>query len=149
MAEESGRGVALAILGIVAVIAIVGLVLLFSGAKKTAQVSAGLDKVYGGALKDVEYPYLEGRTIGGGAATTPEGVRIAEEEKAYADGVPYRTFNRVPDMIPTPQTSCGEGFFPVSAQSKERFESATALKCSDYVAALDSYCCPVPQVQTR
>src|SRR3989338_11647504 len=106
MAEENGRGVALAILGIVAVIAIVGLVLLFSGAKKTAQVAQGLDKEYGGSLKDVEYPYLEGRSVGG-SPVTPEGVVRSDEQKAYAEGVPYRTFSRVPDMIPSPQTTCG------------------------------------------
>ncbi len=39
MAEE-GKGLALAILGIVAVIAIVGLVLLFTSAKATGKVSA-------------------------------------------------------------------------------------------------------------
>ena len=45
MAEE-GKGVALAILGVVAVIAVVGLVLLFTGA--TAKVSMPFQKVYGG-----------------------------------------------------------------------------------------------------
>ena len=149
MAEESGRGVALAILGIVAVIAIVGLVLLFSGAKKTAQVSTGLDKVYGGALKGEEWPYLEARTIGGGARVTPEGVPLAEEAAAYAEGVPYRTFSRVQDQIPTPQTTCGAGFFEVPVQSKQRVEASTGLKCSDYVAGIDSYCCPVPNVATK
>ena len=149
MAEERGRGVALAILGIVAVIAIVGLVLLFSGAKKTAQVASGLDKEYGGALKGVEYPYLEGRTVKGGVGATPEGVLVSDEEKAYAEGVPYRTFSRVQDQIPTPQTTCGEGFFEVSVQSKERVESQTGMKCSEYVAALDAYCCPVPEMKTK
>ena len=149
MAEESGRGVALAILGIVAVIAIVGLVLLFSGAKKTAQVATGLDKVYGGALKGVEYPYLESRTVRGGVAATPEGVPVSDEQKAYSEGVPYRTFSRVVDQIPTPQTTCGEGFFEVPVQSKERVEASTGLKCSDYVAAIDAYCCPTPTFRNR
>lgn len=149
MAEESGRGVALAILGIVAVIAIVGLVLLFSGAKKTAQVAQGLDKVYGGALKGEEYPYLEGRTVGGGARVTPEGVPFAEEATAYAEGVPYRTYSRVPDQIPATQTTCGANFFEVPVQSKQRVEASTGLKCSDYVAAIDSYCCPVPKIETK
>lgn len=148
MAEENGRGVALAILGIVAVIAIVGLVLLFSGAKKTAQVATGLDKEYGGSLKDVEYPYLEGRSVGG-SPVTPEGVRRSDEQKAYAEGVPYRTFSRVPDQIPTPQTTCGEGFFEVAVQSKDRVEATTNIKCSDYVAAIDAYCCPIPAVRTK
>ncbi len=149
MAEESGRGVALAILGIVAVIAIVGLVLLFSGAKKTAQVATGLDKEYGGAMKGVEYPYLEGRTVKGGVGATPEGVVVSDEQKAYAEGVPYRTFSRVQDQIPTPQTTCGDGFFEVSVQSKDRVEASTGAKCSEYVAALDAYCCPLPNFNNK
>jgi hypothetical protein len=47
MAEE-GKGVALAILGIVAVIAVVGLVLLFTGATGKVASSYGDAKVYGG-----------------------------------------------------------------------------------------------------
>ena len=45
MAEE-GKGIALAILGVVAVIAVVGLILLFTGA--TGQVVFQQDKLYGG-----------------------------------------------------------------------------------------------------
>src|SRR3989344_7563193 len=100
MAEENGRGVALAILGIVAVIAIVGLILLFSGAKKTGQVVFAGDKLYGGSLSDVEYPYLENRPVKG-VPVTPEGIEVADEETAYAEAVPYRTYSRVPDKIPT------------------------------------------------
>lgn len=47
MAEE-GKGVALAILGIVAVIAVVGLILLFTGATGKVVSSGGGAKVYGG-----------------------------------------------------------------------------------------------------
>ena len=47
MAEE-GKGVALAILGIVAVIAVVGLILLFTGATGQVTASGGSAKVYGG-----------------------------------------------------------------------------------------------------
>ncbi len=47
MAEE-GKGVALAILGIVAVIAVVGLVLLFKGATAKVAYTTGGAKVYGG-----------------------------------------------------------------------------------------------------
>ncbi len=56
MANEH-KGVALVILGIVAVIAIVGLVLLFTG--KTATGNG----VYGGALKQISYPYWTGRGV--------------------------------------------------------------------------------------
>ncbi len=146
MAEESGRGVALAILGIVAVIAIVGLVLLFTGAKKTGQVVLVGDKVYGGALKDVEYPYLEGRPAKG-VPVTPEGIEVADEQTAYAEGVPYRTYGRVPDQIPTVQTTCGEGSFEVSVNFLRQFKDTYPdAQCSDYVASLDAYCCKVPQL---
>jgi hypothetical protein len=47
MAEE-GRGITLAILGIVAVIAVVGLVLLFTGATARVASPTGGAKIYGG-----------------------------------------------------------------------------------------------------
>ncbi len=47
--EDSGRGVALAILGIVAVIAVVGLVLLFTGGK-SATGKAGDEQSYAASL---------------------------------------------------------------------------------------------------
>ncbi len=50
MADEH-KGIALVILGIVAVIAIVGLVLMFVGGK-----SATGEGIYGGAIKQVQYP---------------------------------------------------------------------------------------------
>ncbi len=56
MADEH-KGIALVILGIVAVIAIVGLVLLFTGKTTTGQ------GVYGGALKNDPYPYWTDRGV--------------------------------------------------------------------------------------
>jgi hypothetical protein len=52
------KGIALVILGIVAVIAIVGLVLLFTQTKGPTG-----EGVYGGALKKVAYPYWTGRGV--------------------------------------------------------------------------------------
>ncbi len=77
MAEE-GKGVAMAILGIVAVIAVVGLVLLFTGA--TGKVSAPYQKLYGGVNYGEQYPYLVDRTAGGffNTAGTPDSI-IYEE----------------------------------------------------------------------
>ena len=57
MADEH-KGIALVILGIVAVIAVVGLVLLFVQSK-----DATGQGVYGGALKQVQYPYWTGRGV--------------------------------------------------------------------------------------
>lgn len=58
MAEQNSKGIALVILGIVAIIAIVGLVLLFTGAKKsTGEFVVPVAKEYGGAIKGVASPY--------------------------------------------------------------------------------------------
>lgn len=57
MAEESGKGIALVILGIVAVIAVVGLVLLFTGARKAVgEFAVPGVKEYGGAIKGIWDP---------------------------------------------------------------------------------------------
>ena len=73
MAEESGKGVALVILGIVAIIAIVGLVLLFTGARKAATGDFALPaaKEYGGAIRGVMDPYS--RAFSGRAMDYPSG----------------------------------------------------------------------------
>jgi hypothetical protein len=62
VAEESGKGIALVILGIVAIIAIVGLVLLFTGAKKAAvgEFAVPAAKEYGGAIRGIYDPYARG-----------------------------------------------------------------------------------------
>ncbi|MBW3018576.1 hypothetical protein KY329_00115 [Candidatus Woesearchaeota archaeon] len=58
MTEQNSKGIALVILGIVAIIAIVGLVLLFTGAKKsTGEFVVPVAKEYGGAIKGVASPY--------------------------------------------------------------------------------------------
>lgn len=58
MAEESGKGIALVILGIVAIIAVVGLVLLFTGARKAVgEFAVPGVKEYGGAIKGIYDPY--------------------------------------------------------------------------------------------
>lgn len=72
MAEESGKGVALVILGIVAIIAIVGLVLLFTGARKAAgEFAVPSVKEYGGAIQGVQDPYS--RAFSGRAMEYPSG----------------------------------------------------------------------------
>jgi len=58
MVEDTSKGIALVILGIVAIIAIVGLVLLFTGAKKAAgEFAVVAPKEYGGAIQGVALPY--------------------------------------------------------------------------------------------
>ncbi|MBW2970013.1 hypothetical protein KY319_02720 [Candidatus Woesearchaeota archaeon] len=74
MVEESGKGIALVILGIVAIIAIVGLVLLFTGARKAAvgEFVVPAAKEYGGAIKGIVDPYA--RAFSGRAYEYPSGV---------------------------------------------------------------------------
>jgi len=68
MADE-GKGIALTILGIVAVIAVVGLVLLFTGAG-TANVSEPRIAVYGGPVQErLGLPVVESRALSGGPRT--------------------------------------------------------------------------------
>jgi len=76
VAEESGKGIALVILGIVAIIAIVGLVLLFTGARKaaTGEFVVTAPKEYGGAIKGVYDPYS--RAFAGRAYQFPTGPQI-------------------------------------------------------------------------
>jgi hypothetical protein len=119
MAEE-GKGVALAILGIVAVIAVVGLILLFTGA--TGNASMGISKTYGGVNRYEDFPYLVDRTTGGMASTAgnpdaiyyPEGFYDSEsapmiQQQAdagfYGETVGYqsRTQNRQPYYVPSGQ----------------------------------------------
>ena len=59
MAEQNSKGIALVILGIVAIIAIVGLVLLFTGARKaaTGEFYVPTAKEYGGAVRGLADPY--------------------------------------------------------------------------------------------
>jgi hypothetical protein len=123
MAEE-GKGIALAILGIVAVIAVVGLVLLFRGA--TGQFAAQ-GKVYGGALRGEEFPYLDDRGTGGFPSTAgspdaiyyPEGfpgseaagaIETQDEAGFYGETIANEreTYGRQPYYVPSGQM-CAAG----------------------------------------
>ena len=81
MAEESGKGIALVILGIVAIIAIVGLVLLFTGARKAAvgEFAVPAAKEYGGAVRGVADP--ESRAFAGRSYEFPSGADGASGER--------------------------------------------------------------------
>ena len=116
MAEESGKGIALVILGIVAIIAIVGLVLLFTGARKAAgEFAVPAAREYGGAIKGITYPYARsfpGRAIetrakyedvaaqsikkGGTVATYGDVNKYREESQAFS-------WNRAGGEVPATQ----------------------------------------------
>ncbi|MEM2916369.1 MAG: hypothetical protein QXT19_03380 [Candidatus Woesearchaeota archaeon] len=118
---EEGRGVALAILGIVAVIAVVGLVLLFTGAAGNV-VHPGIAKVYGGVNYGEEFPYLVQRSQGGypqtagvpdatyypqGFYTESQGVALQQDAPFYGTSASgtraYTSFQRQPYFVPSGQ----------------------------------------------
>jgi len=139
MAEE-GKGVALAILGVVAVIAVVGLVLLFAGA--TGKVSAPYQKLYGGVHYGEQYPYLSDRTTGGMANTAgvpdaiyypagfytekPVPVELQEDAGYYGETIAGERLssNRQGHFVPSGQNdpcgSCPQGTYciPDSSQAE-------------------------------
>lgn len=118
----------MAILGVVAVIAVVGLVLLFTGA--TGKVTAPYQKVYGGVHYGEEFPYLSSRSTGGYASTpgavdavyyplgfyTEEpGVELQQTAEKYGQSVrgtdSFTTHNRQPYYTPSGQI-CAYGDTP-------------------------------------
>lgn len=90
MTEQNSKGIALVILGIVAIIAIVGLVLLFTGAKKsTGEFVVPVAKEYGGAIKGVSYPYdraFVGRSFEWDASGINEELSGRGENPGYTSG---------------------------------------------------------------
>src|SRR5574341_1000895 len=121
MADEH-KGIALVILGIVAILAVVGLVLLF-----TQNKSATGQGIYGGAIKGVEYPYWVGRGVPRNLA--PQGP--GQENPAWIPGTTYgndmhTNWNwegapkRSPIVdIPSPMIKCGQNCFLTSIQPEE------------------------------
>ena len=121
MVEESGKGIALVILGIVAIIAIVGLVLLFTGAKKAAvgEFVVSAPKEYGGAIRGVmdpnarafsgrayEYPSgmvepFEGQSEGRAGAWRASYGDIAAREIGSENAQLTATYNRQRESIPS------------------------------------------------
>lgn len=129
MAEE-GKGIAMAILGIVAVIAVVGLVLLFTGA--TGKFSASFPKVYGGVHAGEEFPYLTDRSAGGYPQTAgvpdaiyyppgyytekPVGIELQQDAPFYGSSPSgtdaYTTYNRQPYYVPSGQDCWDDSGMP-------------------------------------
>lgn len=126
------------IIAIFGFIAIFSLIILFSDSQNTVSV------VKDRAVKDAFLPYLDGRTLDG-VKTTPEGIPVFDEERAYLEGVPFRSYSRVPDMIPTLFTSCGELLLESSLRIKKDIEMSVHKNSTcPYVPELMEYCCPLP-----
>lgn len=150
--NESGRAIALVILGIVAVIAIVGLVLLFTGAKNeaTGEFAVPAPKTYGGAIKHVQFPYSrefvgkaaypagkDDYNSGAGAEYSASGVppeNVGIGSVIGNTNQPYSTYKRQKDQISTLlMGSCSlltNGEYPVqSSWNAAQAAMAKGLKC--------------------
>jgi hypothetical protein len=128
MADQKSIGIA--ILGIAAVLAIIGLVLMFTTAIKSGAFSATLPKVYGGAIKDDPYPYLSDRTVSG----------VGGDQYAAQDNPQYMYYERGVRQIPSIQTACGKGEAQVSYNQMLGYETRD-VECRPFAGG--GYCCPV------
>ncbi len=135
MADQKSIGIA--ILGIAAVLAIIGLVLMFTTAIQSGAFSATLPKIYGGAIKNVDYPYLEGRHAAG----------VGGDEYTASESNPqHMYYERGIRQIPSEYTACGEGYARVSYTQmlgiKQRLNAYNSdAKCFDHDT--NTYCCPI------
>ncbi|MBD3361901.1 hypothetical protein GF358_03870 [Candidatus Woesearchaeota archaeon] len=128
MADQKSIGIA--ILGIAAVLAIIGLVLMFSTAMKSGAYSVSLPKIYGGAIKDVDYPMLQDRHAAG----------VGGDEYYAQDNPQYMYYERGVRQIPTLQTTCPENFARASYTKMLGYKQRGA-KCFEHSAS--AYCCQV------
>jgi hypothetical protein len=148
-----GRGVALAILGIVALIAVVGLVMLFSG-RMTAKVVAGdpiygVDKLYGRppgqqAIGSTDNPY-SGSWVKGSYAPGAGGVMYGENIQP----VKVIAGSQADYRVPAEQTkTCPRGLDYFGARQ------AMSLDDDEYGTCVDAFdgrglCCDVSGLQVR
>ncbi len=157
---SEGRGVALAILGIVALIAVVGLILLFSG-KLTGQVT--LPVAYG------DYGIPSPKTYGGwdnAQLLSPRGAVVAQEamtgggasypnEGSWVKGVPY-TPEGIPVAViggsqatyrqPTRLTTCAPGLARLGVRQMQTLSDEAFAQCIAGTFGDGSMCCPVSGV---
>ena len=155
MTNESGKAISLVILGIVAVIAIVGLVLLFTGAKNAAvgEFAVPAAKVYGGAIREVWNPYS--RQFAGKAGEMYDSEVVGEysagrfpqdvgEAAVLGTAIPEASYGRSDEKVSTILGgSCGiltrnsmfpYGEFPVEASWQQaQAAMANGLQCATHI----------------
>jgi len=135
---EENKTISLALLGAVAVIAVVGLVLMFTTAQKTGQLIVTDQKIYDGGNRE-QYPYLTGRKVG------TDNEKWGDEGDAWQTGVPYRTYSRAPPSIPTELTACG----PYERQLGSTLARAQELRYDvNCRRTAVGFCCPIPEYAT-
>ena len=123
------KNMALVILGIIAVIAMVGLVMLFAEGKKATG-----EGIYGGAIKGVAYPNWEyrGAPQGQGGLSFPEGKTATIGENP----------NRDPSSdVPSALTGCGANSILVDVNSVAYYEGIGGYTCFDARPDKPGYCC--------
>ncbi len=138
MAEEHGKGIALVILGIVAIIAIVGLVLLFTGARKTAtgDFAAPSVKTYGGAINAEQLPTSR-ETLAGHAGQLYGSSGVQAGGACYGDACKeklvtssqFTTFNRAAAQVPA-KAACT--FMAEQSGLPQLSEPASAQEATGY-----------------
>lgn len=127
---EEGRGVSLAILGVVAVIAVVGLVLLFTGATGEF-VGYGLPKLYPGKVVLGEtgqgFPYLGG------------GEYVAEQKGSCASSEMFVQGGGANGMSQDPlNCRAGEQRIEIYHRNNKFFGAP------DQIVVVDGWCCNLP-----
>ncbi|RJQ19935.1 hypothetical protein C4580_04590 [Candidatus Woesearchaeota archaeon] len=113
MEEEQHKGIALVLLGIVAVIAVVGLVLMYVQDRQSTALG-----VYGGAIKQVEYPYWTGRGVPRNMPGAIPGDMWAPGMTSSGDLTTHWNYQGDPKRdpksdIPSALSKCGRGGFLV------------------------------------
>jgi len=142
--DKEHKGIALVILGIVAIIAVVGLVLLFTG--KNASTGEG---VYGGAIKNVEFPYWYGKGVplGGLSDSSSTYTPASTHDNAMSthwnyDGNPKE--NPIGD-IASVMTGCGRGSFKIPMNGGlPEYYIAKGYSVYELEGTKGAYACVVP-----
>lgn len=158
---SEGRGVALAILGIVALIAVVGLILLFSG-KLTGKIVTqemyggyGADKLYGGwdnsQVLSPKGPVVGQEAMKGGGASNPYQGNWVKGVPYTPEGIPVAVIGgqEATYRIESSKTACPVGLARMGAVqmrslSDEQFNNCIAGNFND-----GSMCCPVTNLAVR
>lgn len=141
MIKQKNSSQSLLIISIAGIISITSLLFLFSNANLTGEV-------YGGPIADGNFPYLEKRTLRGIDAT-PEGITVYDEDTAYAKGIPFRSYSRVPENVPSMYTACGDTYLDASLKIKKDVESLVDNEYCEYYPDLQVFCCFIPLLKTR
>ena len=137
---SEGKGIAMAILGIVALIAVVGLVLLFSG-KMTGGVVAneaiyGANKVYGG-WDNSQQNSPRGTTGLPYAGSWVKGVPVTQEGQPVAVIGGSQAIARVPSLY----TTCPMGQVRVGSRNIQSLTDGEWETCVLSEIGDGSYCC--------